>query len=68
MLKILPAFTSYSTTTEVVSVSSDGGSAYWDKCGGSCVFTYTATDENGRRYSFCSICAPSVGDFIRIAI
>ena len=67
MPKILPAFTTYTTTTEIVSVSSDGGAANCDKCGRPCMITYAVTDEGGRGYNCCTLCVPSVGDFIRIA-
>jgi hypothetical protein len=65
-MRILPDFTTYSTTAEVVSVSADGGAANCDKCGGSCVLTYRVTDEAGNGYNTCSLCVPRVGSFIRI--
>lgn len=67
MARILADFTTYSTTTEVVSVTEDGGAANCDKCEGSCVFTYAVTDEGGRGYNTCSECVPEVGSFIRIS-
>ena len=66
-MRILPDFTTYSTTTEVVAVSEDGGAANCDKCGGSCIATYRVTDEGGRGYNTCSLCVPQVGTFIRIS-
>jgi hypothetical protein len=67
-MRIVSDFTPYSTTLEVESVHDDGGAGFCDRCNGSLIFSYIVVTEDKSAFQYCSICVPSPGEFIRIAV